>query len=263
MSKFRTIHISNPEYETANLRYITVKSSNLKGRGDISVYVPSDKEYQSLPLILLLHGVYGSHWSWTHYAGIHLKMDNWIASNDLPPLVLAMPSDGLWGDGSGYLSHASIDFEKWIAQDALDAVFETIQQVDEKSRLFIAGLSMGGFGALRIGANYHWKFEGISGLSSITHINQMKMFVEEDLCHFKQPNPVNESVWETLASHKSNLPRLRFDCGLQDPLLDVNRELHQQLKRLDIQHVYEEFNGAHNWAYWEKHILRTLQFFVN
>ncbi|UII74767.1 esterase family protein [Flagellimonas sp. HMM57] len=250
MSKFRTIHISNPQYELGNLRHIVVKSTNLKGRGDISVYVPEDRTQQRLPLVLLLHGVYGSHWSWAYHAGIHKKMDEWIASKQVPPMALAMPSDGLWGDGSGYVPHTTQNFEKWIAEDVVEAVLETILQVDEKSPLFIAGLSMGGFGALRIGAAYHEKFKGISGLSSITHISQMALFVEEELEHYKQHNPVDESVLETLITHKDKLPKLRFDCGLQDNLLEANRELHQQLERNAIPHIYNEFPGEHNWEYW-------------
>lgn len=73
-----------------------------------------------------------------------------INRGELPPMVVVMPSDGLWGDGSGYLPHHGYDFEKWIAMDVPDAIEGKIAGVQKHSPLFIAGLSMGGFGALRI-----------------------------------------------------------------------------------------------------------------
>src|ERR1700761_6413784 len=182
MPRFKTLEISNPHYECGNLRFITVKTPNLKGRGDICVYAPiTNVPDVKLPIVILLHGVYGSAWSWPMSSGVHLKVDELIKSDELPPMILAMPSDGMWGDGSGYLPHSGYNFEKWIAEDVHDALIECIPAAKKDSPLFIAGLSMGGFGALRIGAKYGPKFRAIAGLSSITSLPQMKLFVEESL----------------------------------------------------------------------------------
>jgi poly(3-hydroxybutyrate) depolymerase len=56
MKKFRTIEISDSQFEKDNLRMMTVKSSNLKGRGDIVVFVPP-KIQRDTPVVILLHGV--------------------------------------------------------------------------------------------------------------------------------------------------------------------------------------------------------------
>src|ERR1700753_2938681 len=160
MSAFRTIEISNPDYERDNLRFITIKTPNLKGRGDICVYVPFDtRAADTLPIVILLHGVYGSAWNWPLNTGIHLKVEQLINNKELPLMILAMPSDGLWGDGSGYLPHNHLDFERWIIDDVPNAVIEVIKGAKKESPLFISGLSMGGFGALRIGAKYGNRFK--------------------------------------------------------------------------------------------------------
>lgn len=109
---FRTTEISNPDFESDNLRYITVKSKNLKGRGDIFVFVPPGENLKDLPLVILLHGVYGSAWVWTQKGGVHNTALEMIQQEKIKPMVIAMPSDGLWGDGSGYLPHNNKDFEK-------------------------------------------------------------------------------------------------------------------------------------------------------
>ncbi len=261
MSKFKTTEISDPRFEANHLRHITVKSKHLKNRGDITVFVPPGDDLTDLPIVILLHGVYGSHWIWSQKTGIHLKMESWIENGDIAPMIIAMPSDGLWGDGSAYLPHKNSDFEKWIVEDVPNAVAELIPQASNQSKLFIAGLSMGGFGALRLGIKYHNKFSGVSGLSSITVVDEMALFVEEPLDVYSQEEAENESVYATVLKHKNSLPPFRFDCGEEDELIEGNRKLHQQLSDLNIAHTYKENPGKHEWIYWETHIKETIAFF--
>ncbi len=253
---FRTIKLSDPRFEHEGLRFVTVKTSNLLGRGDITCWSPegvSDEE--SLPLVILLHGVYGSHWAWSLVGGAHRTADRLIGSGQLPPFRLAMPSDGLWGDGSGYLPHNGHNFESWIVDDVPAACPGAV------SDLFITGLSMGGYGALRLGAKHPDRFRAIAGLSSITHLDQMALFVEELLTAYRQTNSTDESVLEVMVQNREQLPPIRFDCGTEDGLLDANRALHTGLVKADITHEYEEFAGGHEWPYWETHLEDTLLFF--
>jgi enterochelin esterase-like enzyme len=263
MPRFKTLEISNPQYENNHLRFITVKTPNLKGRGDIVIYAPSGLDQaDDLPVVILLHGVYGSAWSWAYSAGVHLKADELIKKGELPPMILVMPSDGLWGDGSGYMPHGEYNFEKWIAEDVPDALVECIAGASNKSPLYLSGLSMGGFGALRIGAKYAPKFRAISGHSSITSLAQVKFFVEESLKDYAQDNAADEDVFETFLSHREHLPPIRFDCGTDDLLINYNRSLHKKMEKAGIPHYYEENPGSHEWAYWSKHIISSLKFFA-
>ena len=263
MSRFRTFEISNPKYEANHLRFITVKTPNLKGRGDICVFVPPDiSKNDVVPVVILLHGVYGSAWSWAHSAGVHLKVNELIKQGILPPMIIVMPSDGLWGDGSAYLGHNNFDFEKWIIEDVIDAVIEGIEGADKASPLFISGLSMGGFGALRIGAKYGPKFRAISGLSSITSLPQMKLFVEESLKSYLPSDVVDEDLMATFKHYRHQLPPIRFDCGSDDLLINYNRDLHKKMEKEGIPHVYEEYPGGHGWPYWSEHIVTSLKFFA-
>lgn len=255
MKKFRTIEVSDPQWEKDGLRFITVKSENLKGRGDIIVFTPKIITPKTA-VTILLHGVYGSAWSWPLKTGVHLK-----ESEKENPMILVFPSDGLWGDGSGYVPHDGYDFEKWIAEDIPEILMQEVKGVSENTDFFIAGLSMGGFGALKIGAKYHQRFKAFSGHSSITNMEQMQLFVEEDLYHYKQPDPVEEDVFETIVKYKNNIGSFRFDCGASDILIEQNRKLHQQLLQAGIPHEYYEFEGGHEWSYWQKYIQDSLEFF--
>lgn len=260
---FFTIEFSDPRFEQNNLRQITVKSPHLQGRGDITVFIPPNIEkLKSLPLVILLHGVYGSHWAWTLKGGVHETALRLIEEGKITPMILAMPSDGLWGDGSGYLSHHITDYEKWIVEDVPEAVRQCTDLVDNNSSIFITGLSMGGYGAMRLGAKYPNIFKAFSGLSSVTTFQEMAQFLENnDLEKLSQNVKKPEDILAIILQNKSTLPPFRFDCGIDDILIESNRNLHNQLKINDISHIYEELNGKHEWIYWEENIQRTLLFF--
>jgi putative tributyrin esterase len=115
---FRTVELSPPLPELPGLHFITVKSKALKQRADITVFLPkTSTPPEQLPLVILLHGVYGSHWAWCLKGQAHKTLQRMIDQKKIPPMALAMPSDGLWGDGSGYVPHRNQNFEKWIIDE--------------------------------------------------------------------------------------------------------------------------------------------------
>lgn len=263
MPRFRTIEVSDPPYEAAGLRYITVKTPNLVGRGDLSVFVPRQAEgvAEPLPVVTLLHGVYGSHWVWSQKAGVHLTAQRMIDAGELPPLLIAMPSDGLMFDGSAYLPHNGRRFDAWIVDDTHAALIEAGLPTTSDAPRFLAGLSMGGYGALRLGAAHADRFAAFAGHSSITELEQMRLFVEEDLSVYGDPGETG-SVFEAMKLNADRLPPFRFDCGVEDELIDANRTLHQQLTDAGIGHEYAEHPGGHEWPYWAEHVQETLRFFA-
>ncbi len=257
MSRFFTTRIAAFE----GLYFITVKSNALHRRADLTVYYPTQaKQMSDIPLVILLHGVYGSHWSWVAQGNVHQTAQSLINAGQIRPMMLVMPSDGLFGDGSGYVPHREDNYETWIVEDVIEVVRELFSHVTVSSPVFIAGLSMGGFGALRLGAKYPQVFRGFSGLSSITHFNQLRDFVA-DFTTLQRDALEQDGVLDWLLKNKAMLPPFRFDCGEADSLLEANRSLHQSLMAHNIDHTYEEFAGAHAWEYWQIHIEKTLLFF--
>ena len=263
-SQFRTLEaapiVATPSQ--GNLQFVTVKSNALAGRGDITIYSPSQfSKAESLPVVILLHGVYGSHWSWAMQGQAHVTLQSVIDDGTIPPMILAMPSDGLWGDGSGYLNHSEKKFEQWIVDDVPKAVSEVTGNALDAPH-FISGLSMGGYGAMRLGAKHAGRFSAFTGHSSITNLAQMSEFVEEDLESYITDNNSEQSVLETILKNRSTLPPFRFDCGKDDPLIEHNRTLAKELKNQGIDFDYEEPPGEHTWPYWTEHVSKTFLFFA-
>ncbi len=260
-SNFRTIEISDPGFERDGLRFMTIKTPHLKGRGDICLFVPEDVDSTSiLPIYILLHGVYGSAWAWALKGGAHTTARRLIKQKTIKPAIIAMPSDGLWGDGSAYLPHNGKRFDQWIVSDIPMAIRELIPGAKLESPLCIGGLSMGGFGALCLGTSYPEKFKAISGHSSITAFEQLGQFVEEPMEEYTFDLDTPDII-ELAKRHKHFLPAIRFDCGVSDFLIEPNRRLHEQLSEAQIPHIYQEFEGSHEWPYWQLHVAKTFTFF--
>ena len=261
MSQFRTIELSDPAYEQDGLRFLTIKTPNLSGRGNICLYVPEVAEdVTNLPIYILLHGVYGSAWVWAMKGGAHKSAAKLMQEGVIRPAIIAMPSDGLWGDGSAYFSHHQKNFDRWITEDVPTAVRETIPCAGPASPLCIGGLSMGGYGALMLGSRFPEKFWAISGHSSITCLDQMRLFVEEPLSAYTAASQL-PNVVDAMTINQGKLPAIRFDCGRTDELIIANQQLHRELTDLGVTHVYEEYSGGHSWPYWQEHVEKTYRFF--
>lgn len=258
---FRTIRTSDHRFSMSGLRFSVVKSESLGRRVDSTIYVPKQCDgLTGVPVIILLHGVYGSHWSWALNAGAHITLQKMIDESIMRPFVLVMPSDGLWGDGSAYVKQEETDYEAWIAKELPELVRSEEASVDEHSKFFVSGLSMGGWGALWLGIRNPDIFSGMSAHSAITCLQEMKQFVEEDWSSWIDNNPVHNII-ELLKASTGDIPPLRFDCGTSDPLLEGNRQLNTHLKTSGRDFIYEEFDGGHEWPYWETHVRQSYQFF--
>lgn len=259
---FRTLELSKPDDMPPGVHFVTVKSAALRRRADISFYVPPGIRAQRLPLVILLHGVYGSHWAWLFKGGAHRVLDRLIEKEGLPPMMLAMPSDGLWGDGSGYVRHADANYAKWIVEDTPAAAM-LVEPNCARGPRFIGGLSMGGYGALRLGALHAETFGAISGHSSVTDLAQLQGFVEEKTEAYRLVEEQPLTVLDCLKQNAGRLPPLRFDCGTEDHLIEPNRKLHRDLETAGIPHTFAEFAGAHTWEYWHEHLADSLRFFAS
>lgn len=255
---FPNAQLSSPIPGNENLRFLNFRGEALGSRGDVVLFSPPGMEsLQRIPLLILLHGVYGCQWNWWLNGDIHRTATEML--QDGTPMMIAMPSDGLWGDGSGYVPHAHADYEKWIVDDVPRCLREVFPQLDPH-RFFIAGLSMGGFGALRLGMKYASRVLGISAHSSITKVEQLSQFIPYPPKAFQYAGEQDVDLLHWAPVNRDRLPPIRFDCGTEDSLLQANRELHEALANLGVRHVYEEFPGGHDWPYWTQHVRRTLAF---
>ncbi|MGJ8694492.1 MAG: alpha/beta hydrolase [Thalassotalea sp.] len=255
------LEVSNANYVADNTQLLTIHSSYLNRRHDVSIYnVNASKK--NTPIIILMHGVYGNHWVWMGLGGIHKVYDALRAEHQIDDFILVMPSDGGLFDGSAYLpTLAHGNYEQWIMDDVVKAVIQTVPTANEESNLYLSGLSMGGYGALRLGVKYPNQVKGISAHSSITQLHELNKFTETHLEHYQCENEQEHDILYWAQKHKSSLPPLRFDCGKDDILYQGNLTFKAALEKAEVNFSFDAFDGEHAWAYWHEHIVQTFMFF--
>lgn len=130
------------------------------------VYVPSgDAPKGGWPVLYLLHGLNGSATDWDRLGKIRSTMDKLTEDGEIRPLLIVMPSGG----NSWYVDSADVkgpgNYATAIAHDLAQAVEASFPVGKDRSHRAIAGLSMGGFGALRLGLADPGRYSAIAALS--------------------------------------------------------------------------------------------------
>lgn len=190
-------------------------------------------------VLLQLHGLTDDSNAWLERSKLVLHVE------DLPLLVV-LPDGGTSGylnwKGSGRLHKHR--YEDLLMQD-IPAHLGRIFNVAD-APWAIGGLSMGGYGAMRLGLKHPDRFASIWAHSSAFHINAGTM-LEAALVE----DPEDASVYhhaDALAGREAQ-PVISFDCGTEDHLLDHNRQFHEHLQGLNIEHHYAEYPGGHECGY--------------
>ena len=206
------------------------------------------------PVYYLLHGLSDDYSAWQRRTSIERYVQTL-------PLIIVMP-DG----GRGWYSnaHAGAKYEDAMIQDCIGFVDRTFHTDARREARAIGGLSMGGYGALKLALQHPDLFVSANGHSGAYGFGHAQWRSEES--EFERiigPKPTGGplDLWKIAAdSAPENRPALRIDCGTSDFLIEQNREFSAHLNDFQIVHEYEEFPGAHDWAYWDKHVQSALRF---
>jgi len=234
-----------------------------------NVIVPADYDKAKTtryPVLYLLHGLFG------HY-------DNWVAKTQLKEwaaqyqIIIVTPE----GNNAWYTDSAIVPtdkYESYILQELIPDVQQRYRTVETRAGRAVAGLSMGGYGALKFGVKHPELFTFVASMSGALGA---ATWTETELRGL-------ESVWPTLApvfgpldspvrgandvsklyrdlppERVAALPYVYLDCGTEDGLLQSNRSLADILQARKIPHEYRELPGAHTWPYWNRQVVEVLR----
>ncbi|MDF2513997.1 MAG: acetylesterase [Herbinix sp.] len=224
--------------------------------------VREDKPYKTL---YLLHGVFGNYTDWI--SGTNVQ--RWAEERDL---VVVMPS----GDNMFYVDQpkANNNYGEFIGKELVEITRKMFPLSHKKEDTYIAGLSMGGFGALRNGLKYHETFGCIVGLSSALVLegmdkrtDEVPFFIESrsyaescfgDLSKLADSDMNPKWLAKKLVEEKAELPKIYMACGTSDSLFGANKEFHDYLTNLGIEADFVEGSGAHEWDFWNTYIKKVL-----
>lgn len=252
---------------------VNLFSSVLKRPATVNVVLPTDRKPESsgkpLRMLILLHGALGNY-------------NDWIANTRIQTLAedkgicVIMPS----GENSFYLDNplSSNFFGTYIGEELPGMMRAMFRLSDRREDCFICGLSMGGFGALRLGLKYHETFGAAAPLSGAYVLHEPdpgagdeevgRMGFETGCfgsmrAGWKSPENNPQNLARTLiqkaeANPSVHIPRLYMACGTEDPLYGPNCSVRDDLLSLGYDITWEQDPGRHEWAFWDRFIERVL-----
>jgi enterochelin esterase family protein len=244
--------------------------SNSLGRTkSISVFLPDHYDVrQKYPTLYLLHGFGGNHTNWSQRTQLVDYLKN-------IPLIVVMPdAENSWYVNSPFKTQDR--FEDYLVTDIPRYIQENYSV--DTSRQAIAGLSMGGYGALVIALRHPHRFQFVGALSGAltftrelddtTHpigrliaasLKRMNSQTTADLRAFNHEH----DVFELFALHKRDTTQYFYlTVGIQDSFrefLPIHRELTDSLRAWNIPFEYHEMPGGHTWKFWDREIQPMLK----
>jgi len=215
------------------------------------------------PTLYLLHGLSDDHTIWQRRTSI----ERYVA-----PLGLAVVMPAV--NRSYYTDMASGPRYWTFISDEVPRVARSFFPLSgEREDNFVAGLSMGGYGAFKLALRRPEIFAAAASLSGALDLAASARRVREN-----DPEMLHmlESIFgdvdsiagdehdlfhlaEELVRSGAPIPRLYQCCGAEDFLLDDNRAFRAHAKRLGLEVMYEESPGHHEWGYWDQAIRRVLE----
>ena len=249
------------------LLQIDFKSNALRRNVRINAILPFDKDagdaapdHTGIPYktLYLLHGIFGDCMSWLTNSNIKRYAE---AHN----LAVIMPD----GENGFYIDHPDYmnNFSTYVGQELVAKTRAILPLSRERADTWIAGFSMGGYGALRTGLLNSDTFGIVCGLSSAlvqasasdkrpegappVSPYMRAMFGEGDVVN-SDLNP----AWlaHSIVAQGKALPKLYLSCGEQDQLIAPNRVFLEDMRALGADITWRAYEGKHDWFFWEKEI---------
>lgn len=233
------------------------------------------RDGKPFPVLYLLHGHGQDHTSWLRLS----RIEYYLANTDL---IVVMPntSRGAYVDGQGTHNYGT-----FLTEELPTAMKNWFQISPKREDTYIAGLSMGGYGALRAAFAYPEKYAAAAGLSSAIRLDKMELGpdsaskglalptlgeVDRNFRCIFGPDEEFENTDYSLKVLAKRLqesdgpkPRIIQLCGDDDPLLYQNDDFAAFMKAEcpGLDHTYQTSPGMHNFDFWDREILTALKFF--
>jgi enterochelin esterase family protein len=260
----------------------TLPSPALDGEIRYSVYLPSSAGMSDVrfPVIYLLHGLGGGQGEWLKGGQVKDVLDRLIGKGAIGPVIAVMPEAGKsWYVDSRRFGGPG-DYETAIVRDLVDGIDSTYPTLAEARHRGIAGISMGGHGALRLAFAYPDVFSAVAALSpgiwlpggvsersgpaTEAPADREKWYprttgatFDLDVFNAQSPFALVDDV-----ARLERPPAIFLAVGDDDywKLHDGTVEMYIELRRVGLTPELRVANGAHDWKYWRRVTGEALRF---
>jgi putative tributyrin esterase len=291
----------------------TIRSPSLGVAKQFVVYLPPSygrDAARRYPVAYYLHGAWGSEWDWSRQGRIGSVLDSLAAANGTELIVVMPDGDDGWYTTWNLLGNNAAcqqkplrqgespasycvpwpKYDEYIARDLVAKVDSGYRTIADRAHRAIAGLSMGGYGAITLALRYPTVFSAAASHSGVlsplyigphpfasppqyaTRIEQLPQsygalwpliapaFGTDTAAWWsRMPGRIAERVVATSRGATPEMvPAMMIDVGREDTYVDQTRDFHATLQRLGVAHAYVEWPGKHDWTYWHAHVGESL-----
>jgi S-formylglutathione hydrolase FrmB len=229
-------------------------------------YATGDKKY---PVVYLLHGLFESS-GFYERRGLAPAFAAAREKGDLPDALIVVAD----ASNSFYVNGPAGAYEDMVVKDLVEHVESTYRTVPSRAGRALFGVSMGGYGALRIAFKYPERY-GVVATHSAMLLE--KIPTPEDgarrgqMASFNRifGNPIDEAMWAAndplrlaAKADPKTAPALYFDCGSEDrfQLFIGNKDLHEKLQAKGVKHEFALYPGDHGYEYVRSVVDKSLRF---
>jgi enterochelin esterase-like enzyme len=253
-------------------------SDIIGGEVRYTIYLPPDYQLSTrrYPVVYLLHGFTDDDSAWVQFGEVNLAADRAIARREIPPLIIVMPDGGV----SWYINdlQGKVRYEDMFIQEFIPHIDKTYRTRPAKEFRGIAGLSMGGWGALMFSMRHPGEFAACAAFSAAVWMDEDMISIQQPMYdrlfteifgakpsgkdrlnpHFREHHPLD--LAKTLPVETLKKVRFYIDCGDDDFLIKGNAALHTTLAERKVPHEFRVRDGDHSWVYWRTGIIEGLKF---
>ena len=258
----------------SKVKEFSLKSEVLGVEKKYSVYLPDgyDKSGEKYPVLYLLHGAKGTHFSWLEQKRGNMKeiVDAEIASGRCKKMIVVMPNaSGCDGRGAGkhmgYFNVRGWNYEDFFFAEFIPHIDKTFNTIASKEGRAISGLSMGGGGAVVYAQRHPEIFNAAystSGLLDHRYRPTIPDYYDVDwLYSVAQTSPVEflrNAPAETIEKLRS--VRWMLDCGDDDKIIFTNIRFFEEMHREKVPVEMRVRDGKHEWSFWRESLPIILRF---
>lgn len=207
------------------------------------------------PTLYLLHGLSDDHTIWLRRTSI----ERYVA-----PLGLAVVMPAV---NRSFYTDMAHGYQYWtFVSEELPAIARSLFPLsDRREDNFVAGLSMGGYGAFKMALRRPDQFIAGASLSGAVDVERFANNFDEAVHIFGDINQVKNSdndlfhLVKQVSKSEGPKPMLYQCCGTEDFLYEENIQFRDYCKNLNIDLTYEEEPGQHEWGYWDMKIQNVLR----
>lgn len=251
-----------------------LKSQALMSTTQVRLYFPCDlvdrwKGQPPRAVFTLLHGYTNDGDDWVNMsAALRYAADNNIA--------LVIPDAG----NSFYHDTASNQaYHTWLTEEMPLLLDQIVKLPHEREKNFICGLSMGGYGALMLALNHPERYAGCASFSGAVamHLmlgqkdNPLVRYVFEPVYGQALELPENRDLFRLVqkvsALPAEQQPKILCTTGRQDHepyyIYEQNQAFRQLAQSLPVEYTYMDWDGGHEWAFWDRSLVYAIDRFVN